>query len=88
MSGVPADRRTFIPPQKPARTLDERIDLPETAEDYLLAAQAWAGGRRSAWNQLCGSGPDRGADTAACAVHDSARAQAYAAVAVAMAALR
>lgn len=89
MSGVPEDRQTTAPPQVTERHDSERILTPVTAEDYLLAAQAWAGGRMSYLNTMLSvGGDDRAATLAAAHVADSAQAQAYAAVAVAMAALR
>lgn len=67
------------------RNDDDRIDMPETAEDFLLAARAWATGLRSTTNMIYNAfGSDRrGEAQAAVEVADSARAQALAAVAVA-----
>lgn len=65
---------------------NERVTDPRTAEDFLLAAQAWATGRFTSRNDVFTAfGPDRrGEALVAEAAIDSANAQAHAAVATAM----
>lgn len=69
------------------RTEEERIDDPRTADDYLLAAQAWASDRRSHWNMIyaVGDGGVPGAVAEALTAQaDAAKAQSLTAIATAL----
>lgn len=66
------------------RSLALRIDSPETMDDHIEAAQAWARGDRSHWNAIMSAcGPELA--PALTALADAAQVQAHAAAAQALA---
>ena len=58
----------------PPRTDDDKIDAPRSQSDYVLAAKAWATGRRSHHNRA----PD---DSVGVAIADSLKSLALSAIA-------
>lgn len=65
------------------------LDHPSTVAEHAALASAWASGERTLWNDYNGlSGTDRAWDRTLCEISDAAKAQAHAAAAMALAAVR